>query len=778
MTPSPVKFQSPAALLGLAQDMINKDWQPVWCPQRQSGSFSPEPGCTGGVGFPAILPQPQVAHKLAFRPPPDVLVIDVDHYGEKLGMDTMDRAEEWLGPLPETFRVTSRGYENPSGRYLYRIPPDLLVTDSSLSQFAGDDGSTDVEIVRTGHRFSWSPGDYHYKNNELIRCYDEFGDEHDMPFVADLPYLPERWVTYFRNPPVPQKHEVYTRPSDGAEWWLSQADNSLGSDAELASFAYNMLLSRVPEEEIFEQWMRVSKADDPSWQWERKDFDRHVGSRAQQKAGKILEHQDEETAWFAGTGADLGRISEQAKEGFENRQSLMSAVTQPVVGFQPELMRQGFDRLGYVSEEEEYEDQFYVPKKKTLEDQLRDLDSYQRLLFDQLARIQANKDAAKILAGNFEGYEDISNEPDPEKPCLLSITSTPEGQGTYIISPNTVTVVSGHRSSGKTWLVATWAAQELRAGNHVIWVDFERQSRLLNQKLRALKIQQHLIASQVHYTGGVIPPTERLVSDIKKYTSEGKRVLVVVDAFRGLQGIISPGSSANDGDAVEAVYLSVLNPVAAKDAGGTVVVIDHLSKAGDKGTFGSERKESAADYVIQVEQAVSFSKRKSGYSTLTVTKDRYGEVEAGTMPGYLWVPGDDDKPKKDTGIDFYPVVPEVRSWSPVTESPPEDSDVSRMAQLQVAAVAEFVRAHPRKYNQQSLAKKLCDDNPTLFGNAESLRTNIISKKMVKSSPPILTADSKHNLEWVKPVTPADEPAIANKPDPEALLGDADHQDNQ
>src|ERR1700744_6057240 len=190
-----IKFTPAPALLGLAADLIEKEWQPVWCPQRQSGSFSPLPGCTGGVGDPPILAPPAGPHKLAFRPPETVLVIDVDHYGEKLGMDTMDRAEAWLGPLPDTYRGTSRGYQKPSGRYLYRKPADLLVTDSSLNQFADADTlRTDVEIVRTGHRFSWAAGDYHYKNNELLVCYDEYGDECDLPQVADLPELPQRWV--------------------------------------------------------------------------------------------------------------------------------------------------------------------------------------------------------------------------------------------------------------------------------------------------------------------------------------------------------------------------------------------------------------------------------------------------------------------------------------------------------------------------------------------------------------------------------------------------------
>lgn len=750
-----VQFQSPAALLGIAQDMIRKDWQPVWCPQRQSGSFSPEPGCTGGAAWMTILSQPKVAHKLAFRPPEDVLVIDVDEYEDKHGDATMEKAAAWLGDLPETYRVTSRGFANPSGRYLYRKPPDLLVTDSSLYQF-GEDSKTDVEIVRTGHRFSWAPGDYHYKNNQEILCFDPMGDVCDMPCVSDLPYLPEKWVNYLRNPPVPQKHEVYTRPSDGADWWLSQADDSLGSDAELASFAYNMLLSRVPEEEIFGQWLRVSLAVDTGWPWDRKDFDRHLGSRAQYKADQILQHQDEETDWFRGTGADLEEISARTQESFDNRQSLMSAVTQPVVDYQPSIIQQGYALIGYEQDDEEEDEQ------QTLANQFRGLDSYQRLLFDQLARVQATKDAAKILAGRFKGYEDISTLPDPPDASLFVVTGK-DNLATAVVAPRTVTVFSGHRASGKTWVCAVWAAQVIRAGGHVIWQDFERQPYGLVQKLRAVGIQGHLITKNLHYTSK-LPDIDRFTGDVVKYAVSGKPVLVVVDAFRGLQNTTSPGTSANDGDAVEQVYLSYLNPLV--HAGATVVLLDHLSKTGDNGTFGSERKESAADYVVTIKQEVPFTKTAPGFSSLVVSKDRYGVIAAGSPAGYLWMPGDGSKSGKS--VEDFPEAPDLRNWSPAEAAELAGIEVTQKGAREVT-LTTLVQEQQFKLSINKLSADAMEAYGELFPSESTtkrvIREMIIEGKLVKDA-----GNGKLGLPEVA------EPAGAT--DLAAKLNPEDHEDRQ
>ena len=117
----------------------------------------------------------------------------------------MDRAEAWLGDLPETWRVTSRGWENRAAATCSGNRLTLTSPTPRSSQFSG----TTAQYRRRdrsdlAHRFSWAPGDTHYKNGELIECFDPDGEICWLPYVDELPELPERWVRYLRNPPVAQ----------------------------------------------------------------------------------------------------------------------------------------------------------------------------------------------------------------------------------------------------------------------------------------------------------------------------------------------------------------------------------------------------------------------------------------------------------------------------------------------------------------------------------------------------------------------------------------------
>lgn len=708
---------SPPALLGLATDMIVKDWQPVWCLQRQSGSYTPLPGTTGGSApFPSVEPQPTAAHRLAFRPPHNVVILDVDHYDDKTGALTMDKAEAWLGDLPPTYKVTSRGEGNPSGRYLYRKPGDLDFTDSALNQFADEDGHTSVEIVRTGHRFSWAPGDVNHKTGQTVKCYDPLGDECSLPYVSELPELPERWVEYLYNPPTPQNTAAYTRPSDGPEWWLSQADESLGSRAELAQFAFDLLASRLMPEQALVQLRRVCRADVPGQPWEEQHLVGLVDANTERKVAEVIERDEIEHAIMSGiSGGDdsLQRKYEAAQEAYENKQVFRSEFEVP---FSQKVIDEGMQQAGIV---------VHAEAAKTTADHIRALPDWDRLLFQELARTQAKKDAAKILAGSFDGYESIADLPEPPPAQMLFITGS-DGANP-LIPPCTITSLSGPRASGKSWVAATWAAQEMTQGHYVFWVDFERQAALFNRKLRQLGVQRHILIDQLKYTA-VLPPPDRLIRDIAAASQHGyKRVLLIVDAFRGLQAVVAPGTSATDGDAVEAVYMEYLNP--AVEAGATVCLLDHLPKAGGA-TFGSERKESAPDYVVKVEQLKAFTKTSEGFSSLTVTKDRYGEIEADSVVGYLWMPGESGPGGES--IKDYPRRPEFRSWAPVEEGMLEGIGVSEEAQKEVA-IMETVRDNPLRFGPRELGRHIMDVYPALFKSdraAQSFADRMVNVKQM------------------------------------------------
>lgn len=697
-------------LLQVARDLIVKGWQPVWCLQRQSGGFSPMEGLTGyEAPFPTVVPQPQGAHRLGFRPPPSVVIIDVDHYDGKRGADTIDKAEEWLGNLPLTFKVTSRGLEDPSGRYLFRKPADLDFSDSALAQF-GDDGHTHVEILRTGHRFSWAPGDINHKNGLTVTCFDPDGEPCLLPDVSELPELPPRWVEYLRNPPQVQSYGSYVRPGDGPQWWLLQADDSLASDTELSGFAFNLMMSRsLSMDEIFDQWLRVSHSDDPSWPWSREDFDRHTRAQAQNKVAQAIEREDEIRAGLPATDAQLDQISANTNAQYEREQKLVQIREQRIA---ETIQAQQFFNVQPLEED--------TPQLQTqspaeyLSSLVRGLPHYDSQYKNILARAQAEKDVAYLLSAQFTGYRSIAYLPEPPDPETLRVIGK-DNNTSSVIARAKITVISGHRSSGKTWVTAVWAAQELRAGNTVIWIDFERQDELLASKLRQLKINASTIDQQLRYTSE-LPPSPQLVADVQAASGGGAhRVLVVVDAFRTLQNLVAPGTSANDGDAVEQVYVQYLTPL--QQAGANLALLDHVAKTGLGTTFGSERKESAADYVIKVEKVAAFSRKTAGFSSLTLTKVRGGTEDEGEAAGYLWMPGDGTMGGES--IREYPDIPTLRNWAPEAVMTLADvantSDKARREEAVITIVAD----NRLQLGPRPLGVRAFEVYPELFTSAKS-----------------------------------------------------------
>lgn len=277
-------------------------------------------------------------------------------------------------------------------------------------------------------------------------------------------------------------------------------------------------------------------------------------------------------------------------------------------------------------------------------------------LYEQRERERAQSEWT--ARGGFR--TDLMDLEDPPKPSMLAITGHQEFP--FLIVENSVTVMFGQRGGGKTWTAATWAEQEIRYGNHVVWLDFERQDRLMKVKLDTLRVPKHLARAQFHYSDNGLPPVDYISECIKEWkeASRNKRVLVVIDSFRDLLNAAVPDGDSNSGETVAKVYDVFLNKL--HKAGATLCLIDHEAKTGNGSAFGSERKESAADFVLQIEQNIAFTKKRSGYATIHVRKDRYGTVpgnQDATEVGYLWVPGSDDARKLG-----YPDIPQIRVDKP------------------------------------------------------------------------------------------------------------------
>ncbi len=80
---------------------------------------------------------------IALRLPDGVVGIDVDHYGDKTGGDTIAEHENRWGRLPAAPLTTSRA-DGLSGIRLYRVPPGTRLVGEL----------PDVEIIQPHHRYA------------------------------------------------------------------------------------------------------------------------------------------------------------------------------------------------------------------------------------------------------------------------------------------------------------------------------------------------------------------------------------------------------------------------------------------------------------------------------------------------------------------------------------------------------------------------------------------------------------------------------------------------
>src|SRR5664279_1938570 len=117
----------------------------------------------------------------------DVAFIDVDAYPDKngkmkAGQATLEAAILRLGPLPKTWRNSSR--EGISGNYAFRVPagkkPRRLGKHIDIKTYENGYVAAAPSIHPEGRPYKW---------------YDPDGNECDIPWVADLPYLPDEWLT-------------------------------------------------------------------------------------------------------------------------------------------------------------------------------------------------------------------------------------------------------------------------------------------------------------------------------------------------------------------------------------------------------------------------------------------------------------------------------------------------------------------------------------------------------------------------------------------------------
>lgn len=174
-----------------AIDYLDRGYLPLPLPPR--AKKNPPPGFTGAGGIEPDRDQVVrwIAERgdgnVAIRLTGDVVGIDVDHYGDKRGLDDLARIEAVLGELPPTIMSTSR--DNRSGIRLFRVPVG--------TQLRGSIGPT-IEVIQRTHRYVVAPPSVH-PEGRIYRWVDSHtgADLVDPWDIDQLPPLPDAWIDYY-----------------------------------------------------------------------------------------------------------------------------------------------------------------------------------------------------------------------------------------------------------------------------------------------------------------------------------------------------------------------------------------------------------------------------------------------------------------------------------------------------------------------------------------------------------------------------------------------------
>jgi hypothetical protein len=251
------------------------------------------------------------------------------------------------------------------------------------------------------------------------------------------------------------------------------------------------------------------------------------------------------------------------------------------------------------------------------------------------ARREADEEAASSWAP-VNLAEEYAHGLIPDVPVMLR-----RDDGHALLYASKTHSFIGQPESGKTWAALVPVADEIRAGRHAFYVDFEDSAKGIGRRLVEMGVPQAALIEHLHY----FRPRKHLTR-----TPGAERALMFAgDRFRPtvvvLDGVTEAmalhGWNANDAGDVALFYDAM--PRRWERTGAVVVTIDHVVKAKDeRGRYalGSQHKLAGLNgpvYRFDVESTLAPG--RIGKVKMTVSKDREGEVRrvagGGDLAGYL-----------------------------------------------------------------------------------------------------------------------------------------------
>jgi hypothetical protein len=509
-----------------------------------------------------------------------VIGIDVDAYGNKMGGRTLEEAEKRWGPLPPTYRSSSRGEDVVSGIRVYQVPEGVLFRTGIKFD---DLGVGHIDIIQPHHRHITVYPSIH-PNGGRYRWYGPDGvllPEGVVPHVRDLPELPPKWVEQLSRDAV--REEVF----DG-----SASNRTRTARERINEELYHKLIAlddgRSPEPMVAQRGDKALNEvmNGPGSRYENARD--HVASLIRFQA--------------------IGRVGVPAVLSDLRRAYVMEVTdTRPQHVAESEFLRLIEGAAAIVAATMPSDDWHTTARDSdgdgedsTDQEESRDTPTWSPV------------DLTDLLAGESEQL----------RPTLFERT---DGHG--LVYPGMTHSFHGESESGKSLIIQAETVRLVNDGQDVLYIDFDSDVASVIARLREFGADPQAIADHFRYVQPEVRPDCVEERCAWEKTLSRSYALVVIDGVTDALGIF--GYSMKDNDDVSQWIRTVPKQIATR-TGAAVVLIDHVTKdSTNRGRWaigGQAKMAGLTGAAYTVEVTAPLGRGLRGEVVLRVGKDRPGAV--------------------------------------------------------------------------------------------------------------------------------------------------------
>lgn len=582
-------------------------WSAGWrgvLPLPANAKKLPPKGYTGSDGTDPYYPEvwewingPGGAGNIALRLPLDVIGIDVDAYDDKAGADTLAAAERAHGKLPPTWRTTSRD-DGVSGIRLYRVPPGM----------AWEQIGPGIETIQRSHRYAVVWPSVH-PEGRTYRWIDPSGVVSTViPHLDELPSLPQAWIdAYVRGEATDLPRN--NMPATLAASWLAGLPGGGDDPCQRmrdAATADALALERGEGSahdtacQATGRFVRLAAEGHPGvlriMSSVHKAFTDNVTNP--RRHGTVRTPSEAEAEWRAMVVSAVNLVSADAPTapscdcGGRLTALIVPDPTRP----EPARLTDGTTALAIQP----------APDQTDAESD------------DDPHTSWWPRDLGPVLSGE-------QTEPPP---TVLS-----RNDGNQLWYAGKINGLIGESESGKTWVALLAVAQELQAGNRVLYLDFEDAAPGIVGRLKALGVAGDDLGRHLDYCDPAESLHAAASGDLGELLRSRTYTLIVVDGFNAAMTLLGLDLMSNTD--VTKFFQLLLRPLA--KTGAAVAYVDHIGKNAhddSKGGIGAQAKRAmTTGCVIKVKVGEPFGRGMTGRLAMHVDKDRAGHVRGNAAQG-------------------------------------------------------------------------------------------------------------------------------------------------